>query len=224
MKKYFKWLLIIVISVVISSCYDNEIIIIDESEENNLRVDDDLTTLMKSVTSHNASFDDLIDNCHCFSVNFPYQVIVEQQVIDINTEEDLNIFVNVDDEIEFVYPISISLTNFEVHNISSSIELNQLKEMCYDGLFYEDHIDCANFIYPLRLAVYDPKSRRFDKIELNSNKETFLFLDGLDNDAVFEIEYPTNIFMFHQHYFRIESNFSLTTHFKIAHNTCGIRD
>ena len=224
MRRFIKLNCIIISCLFFTSCYDNETIIIDESEEANLRVNDELTTLMKSVTSHDASFDDFIDGAHCFSINFPYDVVVDDEVIHINSNTDIIELSELDDEIKIVFPISISLTNFEKHNITSNSELEELRQMCADGLFYDDHISCADFIFPLKMAIYDTNSRRFNQLELNSNKEAFLFLNNLDQHSIYQIVYPANIFMFHQEHFSIENNFSLTTHFKIAHNTCGVRD
>lgn len=224
MAKFMKLIFALGISFLFTACYENETIIIDENEEDNLRATDELTNLMKSVTSHNSSFDDHIDNSHCFSIAFPYKIIVNEDVITINSVEDVQNLDEDETDFQIVYPISINLTNFEVHNISTNNELNELKQMCDDGWLYGEHIDCADFVYPLTLATYNTERRRFDKVELYSNKETFQFLDELDSDSIFEIVYPANIFMFQENYFSIENNFSLNTHFKIAHNSCGVRD
>lgn len=115
-------------------------------------------------------------------------------------------------------------TNFENHLITSRIKFNEVQQMCRDGLLYEEHIDCAEFIYPLKFASYNTTTRRFNELEFSSDFETFSFLNELDQSSIYQIVYPANIFMFHQDHFSIETNFGMTAHFKIAHNTCGIRD
>ncbi|GGE27693.1 hypothetical protein GCM10010832_05520 [Psychroflexus planctonicus] len=219
--RIIKLTLVFSLLVCFSSCYENETIVVEENEEANLRFDDDLTNLMKSVTSHDASYDDFIDDSHCFSINYPYKIQVGNEIRNIENEEDLEHLNNYDVEIEIIFPISISLINFEKHSISSEDELESVKQMCNDGMFYEEHINCADFIFPLTLAIYNTNSRRFNQVVLSSNKETFTFLDSLDQDSVFKVVYPANILMYEQEYFSIEDNFSLNTHFKIAHSTCA---
>ncbi|GGE07530.1 hypothetical protein [Psychroflexus salis] len=216
--------LLIFTPLFLTSCFENETVLINEENEENLYIDDDLTSLMKSVTSHKAYYDDFIDDSHCFSINFPYEIIINNEAHEINTYDDLDEYSDVDYEIELVYPLSISLTNFEIHNINNETELNSLKLQCNEGILYDEHIECAEFVYPIKLTTYNTQSRRFDLIEINNDKDTFSFLNELDNYSIFRLVYPANIYMFQQEYFSIENNFSLETHFKIAHNTCGIRD
>lgn len=224
-KVFFKVIFLFTISIIFTSCFENETILIDENEENNLRMDDELTSLMKSVSSHNAYYDDFIDDCYCFSINYPYQIKISEELHTINSDEDLYQFSNTpNEEIELVFPVSVSLTNFENHTIKVKSEYEELKAQCEAGLLYDEHIDCAEFVYPMRIAGYNAQSRRFELNTFNHDQDLFTYLARLDNNSLYRIVYPTNIFMFHQEYFNIESNFGLETHFKIAHNTCGIRE
>lgn len=222
MRTHFKYILLLS-SVLFISCYDNETIIIEEEDNNALRFDDELTNLMKSVTSHDASFDDFIDQSHCFSINFPYQIVIEEEIFTIQNKDDLISFTE-EQNIEVVFPIQVSLHTFEVKQVESIAQFNNLKQSCNEGSLNASHIPCADFIYPLKIASYNSNSRRFDELEFNSDVEAFTFLNNLDTSSVFEIKYPANIFMFHQNHFSIETNFSMNAHFAIANNTCGIRD
>jgi len=224
MKNTLKTSFIVLLILSMTSCYENETVIIDESEESNLRFDDELTTLMKSVTSHDASFDDFIDGSHCFSLKYPYQVVIQEELLDIQSDDDLQNLNNTESEIEIVFPVAINLVNFENHTVFTQTEFETLKQMCEDGLMYEDNINCADFIYPMELAIYNTQTRRFDKVIFNSNKNTFSFLNRLDSNSIFEVVYPANILMFQEEHFSIDNNFSLTTHFKIALSTCGMED
>ena len=87
--KDMKYLLVFT-ALFLLGCQKEKLEIIEApDEEASFLFDQQLTSLLKSVASHDGSFDDVIDNSSCFSIDLPYQIALNGETHNVNTIDDL---------------------------------------------------------------------------------------------------------------------------------------
>jgi len=197
MKKFYYILLLITVG-----CYsdDSEII----TSENVAHNTSELTLLLKSISSHNAAFDDRIDNTNCFSIIFPYQIQVNSELRTINSIEDISL-VSSDDDIEIVYPISSVFYNYEEHQAINQTEFNLIKNTCNVDFNIEAN-HCLDIQFPITVKEFNDLTESFDSYQFNNDKEAYLHLDNLHDNDVYEINYPIFLRDFNSDLIRVDSS------------------
>ncbi len=202
------------------SCYEDETIIIEENNNELLHSTSTLTVLMRSVMAHDTTKDFVVTKSNCFSINFPYQLKVNGEIRSINHVQDIE-NISVEDELEHVFPLDVSFVNYEFSRVNSLSEFEALQQKCEsEDLTYHKN-NCAAFVYPIQVAVYDSNRQRFRTETFEHDLDGFTFIQNLSNGELFSINYPADIITHREHHFTIEGNNSLETHFKISSETCN---
>ena len=174
---------------ILVSCYDDDSQVV-ESDDTAHR-SSELTTMIKSMSLHNASFDDHIDNTSCFSLVFPYQINVNSNTTTITSIQDLSELSN-DDEIEIIYPVTSVFFNYEEHQIISPAELDTVKNLC-DQNFNIQSNNCFDFVFPLTVKRFNELNGNFETFHLDNDKEVFTHFDNLHDTHVYQLNYPINL-------------------------------
>jgi len=187
-----KKILLLILGLSILSCQQEELTVIEGQEEASLLDDGQLTGLIKSVSSHDGSYDDIVDSSPCFSIDFPYQIIVNGEQHNVNSISDLAGFKE-DDAIEPVFPVDITFANYLQDSINSMNELQDYIDRCASGVMYNDRIVCVDFIYPVELSVYDPVTSDFGVISLQHDKQTFTTIEQMDVGMRVSIRFPLTL-------------------------------
>ncbi len=213
MRKYLFYILVLFLV----SCYSEDESLTDLSENTTHRTSE-LTSLLKSVAAHDASFDDIIDNNSCFSLSFPYQVEVNSELRTINTVQDIT-ELNSEDNIEIVYPVNSIFFNFEEHQINSNTGFNLIKNTC-DQNFNIQANPCLDFQYPITFKEFNDLTRSFDTFQFNSDKDVFIHLENLHDNDVFEIDYPIFLSNSTSNSIRIDSNAEFISAFNLSLQDC----
>jgi len=177
-------LLILVLALV--SCYDDDSIVI--VSDNTAHISAKLTNSMKSIALHDASFDDIIDNSSCFSLEFPYQVVVNAELKTINSKADLETL-HENDEIEIVYPVSAVLFNYDKHQITSISGYEAVANACEQNFNLSPH-RCLDFEYPVTIKMYNQVGSSFQSMNMDHDQDLYTFLDNLHETDIYEIDYP----------------------------------
>ncbi len=217
--KTFKKIIVLFLLISFTSCFEKEIEIIDPNEESALHKNSALSVLISSVTSHNASFDDRIDGSDCFSLIFPYNLLINGELTTISTIEDVNLIQD-NDEIEILFPVNIAFADYDTKVLQNETQFNLVYTSCQNGELYNFHIDCAEFVYPFSFAKYNIVSRNFDMVNMNSKKEAFQFLANLKEDDIYMISYPLDIILFDSDHYTVHKNQFLSNHFVNASLVC----
>ena len=182
-----KLYLILLFAVV--SCYDDDSTV-DQSADTAHR-NSEMTSMIKSIAMHDATFDDFIDNTSCLSLVFPYQLNVNSNSIMINSIQDLE-DLNDGDDIEIIYPITVAFFDYQEHEASTPADLNAVKNSC-NQKFEIDPNSCLNFEFPLTVKRINEVNGIFDTIHLESDEEVFTYFDNLHDAHTYEIDYPINV-------------------------------
>ncbi|MBA3985274.1 MAG: hypothetical protein H0X63_01535 [Flavobacteriales bacterium] len=205
--------------ITFTSCFENDIEIIDNEINSTLHKNSALSILISSVTSHDASFDDRIDDSGCFSLIFPYDLLINGEHITILNIEDINL-IHEEDEIEILFPVNILFADYDTKVLQNESQFNTVYASCQNGELFNFHIGCAEFVYPFSFAKYNSVIRNFDRVNMNSKQEIFQFLANLKDDDIYRINFPLNIILFDTEYFTVQNNQILTNHFVDASLVC----
>tara|TARA_R110000850_G_scaffold241496_1_gene366113 strand:+ start:34363 stop:35022 length:660 start_codon:yes stop_codon:yes gene_type:complete len=217
--KTVKKIILVFLFVSFTSCFEKEVEIIETEEENILHKNSPLSALMSGVTSHNASFDDRIDDSDCFSLIFPYDILINEQITTILNIDDINL-IDDTDEVELLFPVSIAFGDYETRVLENEVEFNTVSALCQNGELYNFNIECAEFVYPFSYAIYNTVSRNFDTSIIYSKKEAFQFLAGLKEDDIYKINYPLDIILYDTDHYIVNTNQFLHNHFVNASQVC----
>ena len=171
MKLFVKYLPVILMSAILcfTSCQKEETTVIEPEEEETLTPNSNLVNLMTSITSHDGSVDDVLDNANCFSVNLPVTVNVNGVSVTIDTLEDLEILEGIlnefdddDDVLEFLFPITIMFNDYSEIVIENEIELNTFVDGCFNQ--NDDVIECIDFQYPIEFSIFNTDFQIIDTV------------------------------------------------------------
>lgn len=200
MKTTIKYLFLSLLGISFVACQKEETVIVqDDNNIQNLSIASPLSSLISRVSQSPTSFDNVIDNCSCFSVQLPVTVIVNSQNITVSTDADYQIvqnaidaFSNDDDIVNFIYPITVKFQNFQTKILSNKDQLDDILDECYgdDGF---DEIDCISVVYPISFNVYNSNNQVASTITINSNSQLYNFLENLDSNVIISLNYPVSL-------------------------------
>ncbi len=201
MKKY----LLLCLLIVAGACQKEESTTAQEDGFNSFLADAQLTKLMQAVSSHDGSFDDIIDQCHCFSIKFPYNILLNGETYPIQSENDL-LTIDDYDMVEPVFPLTITFGDYIETQVSSLKNLKNYRTQCYNGLLYDDVINCVDFIYPVHISIYNTDNSNYQTVVFNHDEETFLGISEFDSGTLASINYPIRVQMIDGSQIEIESD------------------
>ncbi|EMY80295.1 hypothetical protein ES731_11580 [Psychroflexus gondwanensis] len=189
MVKFYKAVIFLLLPILMLSCYEDDAPLVED--ENTLHHSSDLSSKLQSITSHNASFDDVVDNAFCFSLVFPYELTVNDQLRVFNSAHDLS-YLREEDTIEIVFPASIVFSDYTIQEVNSTSELNALANQC-DDFQSITMFNCYSINFPLTLKDYNDVNSSFQTHHFFNNKAIFLYLENLHDSDVYEIDYPITL-------------------------------
>ena len=188
------------ISLLFIGCQDelNEINVGTEEEAQVLQVNSPVALLMKSTVTKDGSFDNILDNASCFSMELPIHVSVNGLEIIIDSEEDFQTIEDLfdehyddDDYLEYLFPIVIILNDYEKVTIENKDQLEEYIDICENE--EDDDIECVDFKYPMFYSVFNTTENKVRTVEINSDKQMYHFLKNIDENDVVSINFPITL-------------------------------
>jgi hypothetical protein len=185
----FNYLLVLAFFALISfnSCQDEILEVTPTDEETLIAPNSTLANLIQYTVTNDGSVDNIMDDSNCFSVNLPVTIIVNDITVTINTLEDLaliedifNEFDSDDDILEFLFPITIILNDYEEIVIENENQLEAFIEACVDN--EDDVIECVDFHYPISFSIYNTEFQVIDTVVIESDEQLYEFLENLQNE------------------------------------------
>lgn len=175
--------------------------IIEPANEQTLRSDDQVVALMRNTVQNDGSADNILDKSSCTNIVLPVTVVVSGIQITINSEDDLEIiekmfdeFDDDDDELSFLFPITVTLPDHSELVINDEDQLEDLIEDCVEN-GDDDDIECVDFEYPFSVSVFNTNSQVAEVITFGNDKELYRFLENLEEEDVVEINYPVTLIL-----------------------------
>lgn len=198
-----KKLLSLILLLGLMGCQEEQLTVVENQQEESLALDSQLVGLMKSVSSHDGSHDNVVDRSSCFSIDFPYVCNIDGVTYTVNSASDLKPF-TVYDVLTPEFPVTITYLDHSKEVIENMETYQARIEQCEQGDLNNDAITCVDFNYPVTLALYHSDTASFETIVLNHDLDTFSTLEIFAEDTVANIEYP--IVIYFQNGFSLEIN------------------
>lgn len=201
MKHLFKLLVVIGLCMTYS-CDDSN----DESGTDNpanLVINTSVRDLMSKTSSNDGSSDNILDQANCVEIQLPVDIIVDGMTMTITTEDDLDdiedIYDEFDDdidELDFVFPITIILSDHSTVVVNNDAELAPYIDDCEDENEDDDDIECVDFVYPISLSILDSNDTIINTITITNDQELYDFVDDIDQYDQVAINYPIDLVLY----------------------------
>ncbi|RZS99991.1 hypothetical protein [Aquimarina brevivitae] len=219
---FFVSFLMCAVSSIFLSCQDEEeeqISSIPE-ETNAIKENSELSKLMQKVTLHDGSFDDIVDESNCFSINIPYTIFRNGESVAINSVADYNSLTAIDD-IAIVFPITINLANHKQVFVNNSQSLEELKVQCTED---DSDIECIDFEYPITLLLFNPNTNDILSREIDHDAALFQYMTEKDPEILMSIKYPIQLRAHTGQIVEISHNTDLEEQITLWANSCDEMD
>lgn len=161
------------------------------------------TNDLKRSVMHDGTNDDFIDGISCTSVVFPYTIIVKGETIEVTSEDDYEVVLeilgrNEDDlvvgntnDIVFEFPITIITESNTERTIENETIFEDVKRRCENiENSNEESIRCVKFNFPIEVSTFDQETQETGLISFENKRDLFRYIRNLDNNQVFSIIYP----------------------------------
>lgn len=159
----------------------------------------ELTLKLRNIASSDGSIDDFIDFSPCFSIMFPFQVEVDDDLFTVATEDDYQlvrdaIAINGDDEVELIFPVTIQQRDFTEITISDDDDFEDLQEDCEVEIANNGApITCINLNYPIEISTFNTRLQIINTINISNDMQLLDLIDNIDDDEFYEIAYPITV-------------------------------
>lgn len=203
-----KWIVPLCVALVFISCQKEELKITDDPVETSILDDQELTSLVRSVTSHDGSFDDFIDSADCFSLKFPYSLWVNGVQHNMNSAEDFS-EIPPGAQVQPEFPVTVSMCNYSEVEIPNMNVMNDYIVGCHSGEFYDDVITCVDFQYPIDLSLFDSGTSDFETIRLEHDWDVYSTIQSLNPSTLVTIQYPVRLILSNGDLVTVNSNIEL---------------
>lgn len=194
-------LILFVFGMMLTSCQKEEDVFIDQTNEETITANSILTRLLIRTSQNDGDLDDIIDGNSCVSIKFPITVIANGQEVVLMDEDDIDLveaifdqFPNDTDTLEIVFPITVILEDYTEVVVNSQAELDALIAAC-ENSGGDDSISCLDFQYPITFFIFDNNQQQTGTVTVNSDLELYIFLNSIDDDDYFSIDYPINVIL-----------------------------
>jgi hypothetical protein len=192
MKHYLKIVTSLLVFATFISCQDEENTT-TPTTPTTLTSASELTHLLARVTVNETSIDNVIDSTSCFSIQLPVQVNVNGQLVDVQTPADYatvpTYFTATDNNISFVYPITVLDANYNASTVATEADFNALLATCNPPAV-SPVIGCITLNYPISVSTYASATQTPSTQTFDSNNEFFLYLLSLQPGDYYEINFP----------------------------------
>jgi len=209
------------------SCQDEENRTTTESTET-LTKASPLTDLLKRVVTNDTSVDNIIDSTSCFKVKLPIALKVNNQGIDINSEEDYQRITDIfnasstdHDHAEFVFPITVVYPDYSEMVLINHYQYADLKRECQQPNPNEGAIPCISINYPVTIYGYDSNFQLANTYTITNDASLFLLLLNLNASEYYAINYPITVTLSNQQVLTIRNNIELMGAIQTAIQTCN---
>ena len=190
------------VPITLLTCQDEIVEISETNEESVIIPNSTFVSSMQSTVTNDGSVDDIMDDADCFSVDLPVTVLVNDLSITINTLSDLQLIEDIynefdtdEDSLEFSFPITIILYNYENIVIQNQTELVAFTADC-DNLV-TDLNQCIDFRYPISFSIYNTEFQVTDTVFFENDEALYYFLEAfqeaVEENVLASLNFPVTM-------------------------------
>lgn len=222
-----KKIILVLLFVLLYSCQKEESTIVQDTN-NSLTANAPLYDLVARIAQNRTSQDNIIDNSSCFSVQLPVEVIVNGQLIAVNSTADyqlvqdaIDAFTTDDDIVSFVFPITVQFQDFQTLTIVDEDAFDDLLDDCEEDENEFNEIDCLDINYPIVINTFDSVNQIANTITIQNDTDLYLFFENIEDTIYVSINYPISIIDANGQNVVINSNEALESAIEEAIEVCN---
>ncbi|NNC35142.1 MAG: hypothetical protein HKO09_09710 [Croceitalea sp.] len=233
MKKFISNLMylgLVTMALTFTSCQEEFEEINGGDEQETITANSTTAQLISNTSSNDGSFDNIVDGASCLAIDFPYTVEVAGIQLTIDSVEDLQlierIFDEFDDdldELDILFPITITLGDFSQVTIENKEALRELAAECKEG-GDDDDIECIDFVYPITIFTFDINQQQTGRVIVNSDRELRRFFAGLEDNDLVSLDFPITLKKADGTEIQVSNNAELAIALERAKNECDEDD
>ncbi len=222
--KYFLELLFAM--TLFSACQQEYIKISEPDKKITINPSDTITDLIRRVTLKDGSFDNIIDRCSAISIKFPYAIEIDDQLVQINSQDDFDTvlldYSLIHNDFELLFPVTILYSDYTESTLLNEDELKAL-QVQYNTNLNDADIECLDFVYPIDLCIFNTVFQNANCLSVNNDFELYSQFSNL-NDLVVELEYPIQVKTSDNFLISIHDNIELEDQISSYINSCDEND
>lgn len=206
-----------------NSCQEEENTIVQDTTQN-LNVASPTSKFLARAAQNNTSVDNVMDGTSVFRVKLPVSINLNNVDLTVSTEADYTTVADLknasnadDDVVTYVYPITVSLRNFEEITVNNLTQLNTIITQNEDL----SDISCVTIIYPITINEYDSANQIADILTITSDSQLINYLINLNSGVFYSINYPISVINPNNQTVVINSNTELRDIIESAIGQCG---
>ena len=223
MKRFLLYYVSVLSVLFFTSCQEEENTIVQDTTQN-LNVASPTSKFLARAAQNNTSVDNVMDGTSVFRVKLPVSINLNDVDLTVATEADYTTVADLknasnsdDDVVTYVYPITVSLRNFEEITVNNLTQLNAIITQNEDL----SDISCVTIIYPIMINEYDSANQIADILTINSDSQLINYLINLNSGVFYSINYPISVINPNSQTVVINSNTELREVIESAISQCG---
>lgn len=207
----------------LGSCQEEENTIVQDTTQN-LNVASPISKFLARAAQNNTSVDNVMDGTSVFRVKLPVSINLNDVDLTVATEADYDEVADLrnasnadDDVVTYVYPITVSMRNFEEITVNDLAQLNTIITQNEDL----SDISCVTILYPITINEYDSANQLADVLTITSDSQLINYLLNLNSGVFYSINYPMSVLNQNNQNVVINSNVELRDVIESAIGQCG---
>ena len=180
-------------------CQDERMEIIEPPSDEVITIGETVVSLMQNTVANDGSADNILDKSSCTQIALPVTVNVSGLEVIVESEEDLEIIEEIfdesddgEDDLVFLFPITVILADYSEVVINSQDELEDLTANCQEN-GTDDDIECIDFKYPFSVSVFNTDNQVAEVVTFENDKALYEFLDDLEDGDLVGIDFPITL-------------------------------
>jgi hypothetical protein len=202
------------------------------NESETITATSELTSLMSKTSIMDGSKDNIIDKASCLAIELPVKVVVHGLEISVDSIEDYKVieavfdeFEDDDDNLEFIFPITIIKSDYSEIVIANREVLHDLIENCQGENEPDDDIECIDFQYPISFSVYNSDFQVINTIKIEDDRQLYRFIKRVREGEVFaSLNFPVTMALADGTTVEVRNNKQLQETIEAAKDACDEDD
>ncbi|MDC7996044.1 hypothetical protein [Altibacter sp. HG106] len=189
-----KYAVLLVMLALCWACQKEEFTVIQDQEDTEevSNASANLRLKLRTVSSHDGSFDDVIDNASCVSIKLPYTLFFNGELYNIGTILDLQP-IGPEDEVELIFPLTLVRSDHSEIIVTSEAQWEDELSVCGADTLIQEHNPCVDIAYPISLAIYNVAEGQFETRVIANSQELFPWVVDPQSEDLISINYPVDL-------------------------------
>lgn len=181
------------------SCQTEKHEVLTEEDQVSIQEGSEFYSLVERSAMHDGSQDDELDQSPCFSISFPYRVILQGVEVKIASMADLEVVLSrisgdVWENLSLKLPVTVTTSTYENISVASLQEFQELKASCLKDINTNNApITCAVIEFPVKMLVYNTGTQETNSANIANKQQLYVFLQNKASNEVLSFDYPITV-------------------------------